>query len=136
MTTFGAEKTCKRLKLTPSNVNTSTFGLAFTVPVYVGTQTQLAVYALKSTLPPEVSAQLKVSPSSLNFGSVKLDTNKSKSVTLKSPGGKNVVAIVVEGLSTTGPFSTSECAGTIMPGQKCKLTVTFDARQAGASAGT
>jgi hypothetical protein len=46
------------------------------------------------------------------------------------------VTIVVEGLSTTGPFGASGCAGTIMPGQKCKMTVTFNATQAGASTGT
>jgi hypothetical protein len=105
--------------------------------VYVGTQTQLAVYALKPVPPPPpVPAQLKISPSSLNFGSVELDSGKSKSVTLKNPGGKDGVAIVVEGLSTTGLFSASGCVGTIAPRQKCKLTVTFSAGQTGTSTGT
>jgi hypothetical protein len=108
--------------------------------VYVGTQTQLAVYALKATPPPppppSVAAQLTVSPSSLNFGGVKLDASKSKSVTLKNRDVKNGVPIVVEGLSTTGPFSANGCVGTIMPGQKCRVTVTFNATQTGASSGT
>jgi hypothetical protein len=105
--------------------------------VYVGTQTQLAVYALKPIPPPPlVPAQLKVSPSSLNFGIVKFDSGKTKSITLRNPGGKNGVAIVVEGLSTSGLFSANGCVGTIKPGQKCKVTVTFDATQTGTSSGT
>jgi hypothetical protein len=105
--------------------------------VYVGTQTQLAVYALRqSSAPRNVPIQLKPSPASLNFATVTLNRSKTKSITVKNPSGRNGLAIMVEGVSTTGPFSSSGCIGTIAPGQKCKITVTFNANQSGTPTGT
>ncbi len=75
--------------------------------VYVGTQAQLAVYALKSTLPPIVCAQLKVSRTSLNFGSVKLDASKLTVTINATQAGASTGTLTIVDNSSSGALNVS-----------------------------
>jgi hypothetical protein len=78
-----------------------------------------------------VPVKLKISPASLDFGTVKAGNHKGpKNVTVSNPrGGKKKpgLTVLMEGLSATGnPFSmTNGCDATLPAGGKCTIGVTF-----------
>ena len=75
--------------------------------------------------------KLKISPRSLNFGTVKVGTHKGpKNVTVNNPkGGKKKpgLTVLMEGLGGVGsPFIvTNGCDAPLAPSAKCTIAVTF-----------
>ena len=75
--------------------------------------------------------KLKISPASLNFGTVKAGSSKGpKSITVSNPKGskkKPGITVLMEGLSGDGsPFGvTNGCYAPLAAGGKCKIAVTF-----------
>ena len=105
----------------------------FTVPtvangsVYVGTQTQLAVFGL---FPGGIRNQLSFSPHSLRFGSKVTvgATSKHRTVTITNVSNKKTGFKVSVAMQTASPSMfamKSECEKTLDPGQTCKASVTF-----------
>lgn len=104
----------------------------FTVPtvangsVYMGTQTQLAVFGLL----PSIRANLTITPDSIAFGDKVTmgTTSKPKKVTIMNANSKQTrVAVDIE-LESASPsvFAVkSECKKTLKPGKSCKVSVTF-----------
>jgi hypothetical protein len=115
----------------------------FTVPtvangsVYVGTQTQLAVFGLFAGGKRE---PLTVRPGSLAFGKVTVGTtSKSLKVTIKNAGGKKngvPVSIAMETASPSVFAVKSECAKMLAPGKSCKASVTFTPSDTSTQTGT
>ncbi len=104
----------------------------FTVPtvangsVYMGTQTQLAVFGLL----PSTSANLTITPDSIAFGDKVTTgtTSKPKRVTIKNTSSKKTGAAVDIEMESASPsvFAVkSECKKTLKPGKSCKASVTF-----------
>jgi hypothetical protein len=75
---------------------------------------------------------LSVTPSSLSFGSVTLNTASTLSVTLKNTGNSPVTGTA--GVTGAG-FSMSPVQGTLYPGQSSTMVVRFDPSSAGAATG-
>ncbi len=77
---------------------------------------------------------VKLVPSSLNFGSVKVGTNSNpKVITLTNTAS---VSLSITGISVTGTnFSdyaeTTTCPTTLAAGRNCTITVTFKPKQTG-----
>ena len=75
--------------------------------------------------------KLKISPASLNFGTVKVGSHKGpKNVTVSNPKGtkkKPGFTVLMEGLGGAGsPFGVSNgCNAPLPAGGKCKIGVTF-----------
>jgi hypothetical protein len=100
----------------------------FTVPtvangsVYVGTQTQLAVYGM-------FPSKLIIQPASLAFGNnVSIGTtSKPKTVTITNSGHKRSmpVSIAMESASPSQFAIKSQCEKILKPHKSCKVSVTF-----------
>lgn len=75
--------------------------------------------------------KLKISDTSLNFGTVKIGIQKGpKNVTVTNPEGskkKPGVTVLMEGVSgVENPFGvTNGCTAPLLPGGKCTIGVTF-----------
>lgn len=88
----------------------------------------LNLYPLASS-----GSALSVTPSSLSFGSVTLNTASTLSVTLKNTGNSPVTGTA----AVTGVgFSMSPLQGTLSPGQSSTGVVQFDPSSAGAATGS
>jgi hypothetical protein len=90
-----------------------------------------------------VPVKLKISPASLNFGTVKLESSKGpKNITVSNPKGskkKPGITVVMEGTSpASSPFSvtSNDCDAPLSAGGKCKIGVTFTPTAAGPSSAT
>jgi kumamolisin len=81
--------------------------------------------------PTPVPVKLTIKPASLNFGTVKVGSDKGpKNVTVSNPKGskkKPGVTVLMEGLSgAASPFSvTNGCDAPLAPAAKCTIGVTF-----------
>ena len=86
--------------------------------------------------------KLKISPTSLNFGTVKIGSQKGpKNVTVSNPKGskkKPGITVLMGGIEGVGdPFSvTNGCVAPLPPGGKCRISVTFAPTAAGSSKAT
>ena len=74
----------------------------------------------------------KVTPASLDFGTLLIDGNDSKSVTIQNKGALNL-QYTISGLST--PFSTTSTSGSIAAGSDVSVPVTFAPTAAGSFEG-
>jgi hypothetical protein len=130
---------------TPTPTATSTATATSTdpaSPTVTATATPTATATATATSPPTVTAtptatptsvpvKLKISPASLNFGTVKVGRHKGpKNVTVSNPKGskkKPGHTVLMEGLSGAGnPFSvTNGCDAPLPAGRKCTIGVTF-----------
>ena len=87
--------------------------------------------ATPTATPAPVQVKLKISPASLNFGTVKAGSSKGpKNITVSNPKGskkKPGLTVVMEGLSGGGsPFTvTNGCDAPLAPAAKCTIGVTF-----------
>jgi hypothetical protein len=95
--------------------------------VYMGTQTQLAVFGL---FPGGQRERLRITPASLSFGNKVIveTTSKSQTVTIKNTNRKKTgvaVSIAMETASSSAFAIESECATTLDPNKTCKVKVTF-----------
>jgi hypothetical protein len=78
-----------------------------------------------------VPVKLKISPASLNFGTVKVGSSKGpKNITVSNPKGskkKPGITVLMEGLSgEASPFGvTNDCDAPLPAGEKCTIGVTF-----------
>jgi hypothetical protein len=80
-------------------------------------------------------AQLQVTPASLNFGNLKLQTTTSKNVTLKNTGDVNVT---INGVTLTGPgfgFNDITPGFSLAPQQQLTFQVWFKPMAKGAASG-
>jgi Abnormal spindle-like microcephaly-assoc'd, ASPM-SPD-2-Hydin len=89
-----------------------------------------------------VPVKLKLSPTSLNFGTVEIGSLKgSKTVTVSNPKGskkKPGTTVLIEGIGgVDSPFSAiNGCDAPLAPGGKCIIEVTFAPTTAGPSNAT
>jgi len=89
-----------------------------------------------------VPVTLKISPKSLNFGTVRIGSLKGpKTVTVSNPKGskkKPGVAVLIEGVNGVGnPFGVlNGCDAPLLPGGKCSIEVTFAPTAPGSSSAT
>src|ERR1035437_3995314 len=89
------------------------------------------VTATPTATPAPVQVKLKISPASLNFGTVKVGSSKGpKNITVSNPKGskkKPGLTVVMEGLRGGGsPFTvTNGCDAPLAPAAKCTIGVTF-----------
>jgi hypothetical protein len=82
---------------------------------------------------PLAGSVLSVTPSSLSFGSVTLNTASTLSVTLRNTGNSPVSGTA--GVTGAG-FSMSPLQGTLSPGQSGPVVVQFDPSSVGAATGS
>ena len=85
--------------------------------------------------------KLKIKPTSLKFGTVKVGSHKNKSVTVMNPKSskkKPGVTVQMEGYSGAGsPYSVANgCDAPLAPGAKCTIEVTFTPTGTGAQNAT
>jgi hypothetical protein len=78
---------------------------------------------------------LAANPSSVNFGSVLVGSNKPVSVTLSNPGSAPV-SVTAASITGTGFTLAGLAAQTLNPGQTSSFTVTFTPGSAGSASGT
>jgi hypothetical protein len=88
-----------------------------------------------------VPVKLKIKPTSLKFGTVKVGSHRNKSVTVANPKSskkKPGVTVLMEGFGGAGsPYSVANgCDGTLAPGAKCTIGVTFTPTAPGAQNAT
>jgi hypothetical protein len=92
-----------------------------------------------------VPVELKLSPHSLNFGTVEVGSHKGpKNITVSNPkGGKKNpgLTVLMQGFSGAGsagsPYSvTNGCDTPLSPGTKCTIGVTFAPNTTGQQNGT
>lgn len=87
--------------------------------------------ATATPTPTPLPVSLKPSTSKLNFPNCAFansgDPSAGKKITVSNPGGKNGMAVTFEEPSTQGDFSVGQntCTGTLAPGKKCSMMVTF-----------
>jgi hypothetical protein len=89
--------------------------------VYVGTQTQLAVFGM-------YPSRLTFSPASLAFGNVSVSTtSKPRTVTITNSGHKRSMplSITMESASPPQFAIKSQCEKALKPHKSCKVSVTF-----------
>ena len=93
-----------------------------------------------TTINPAAAAQINISPSSIPFGTVYLDHNVIRNVTIKNTG---TTTLKITGISLTpgsGPgahdFEQSGSCGTLTPGQSCTIKIIFDVNHVGAANAT
>jgi hypothetical protein len=96
-------------------------------------QKLFAIFVLFSGI---VSADIvNISPASIDFGAQPLGTTTSQSVALANPTKK---PLNIWGVSVTGDFASpsNTCGGSLLPGQQCMITITFQAGSLGVHTGT
>jgi hypothetical protein len=75
-----------------------------------------------------VAAKLKISPHSLNFGTMKVGDQKGPAkITVSNPKKKSGSPVLIEGVSgAVAPFKVDDgCNSPLPPGGKCTIGVTF-----------
>ncbi|HYB90627.1 MAG TPA: choice-of-anchor D domain-containing protein, partial [Candidatus Binataceae bacterium] len=82
--------------------------------------------------PTPVTGKLKVSPASLNFGTVAVGASKTKSVTIKNSGKitkkiKPLPILIEMESGVESPFSLTQACNDddLAPGATCQVSVTF-----------
>jgi hypothetical protein len=96
-------------------------------------RTSSQTFSLNLYPAPTSGSTLTVTPTSLAFGTVALNTPATLPVTLKNTGNSSITGTAM--VSGTG-FSMTAASGTISPGQSITGTVQFDPSSAGAATGT
>lgn len=117
--------------------------IAFT-PTQAGTRTgTLSVSTTASTLPLAATltgvgtqAQLQVTPSTLNFGSITIGAPANLTLTLSNTGNASIVGVdstlaLPSDYTVTTPCSTT----TLVPGASCLVTITFTPTATGTRSG-
>jgi hypothetical protein len=129
---------------TPTATPTQTATATSTPTVIVtATPTDTATSTATATATPTpVPVKLKISQTSLNFGTVEVGSNKGpKSVTVTNPKGskkKLSLTVVMQGLSgADNPYSaTNGCDVPLPAGGKCTIEVTFTPTASGVQKST
>ena len=81
-----------------------------------------------------INPRASLSPQSLNFGTLKVDSSTTKNVTLTNNGTTtlDIISIAITG-ADQGDFSqTNACPSSLNAGDKCTISVTFDPQATGA----
>lgn len=118
----------------------------FTVPATIETgagslvvvANGIASAAVSVTVESTGSTTITLTPTSLKFGNVAIDTTSNvKSVTVKNTGTAtlDITSIVLSG-SSTFKISTSTCGTTLAIGKTCEVSVTFNPTALGLQSGT
>lgn len=80
--------------------------------------------------------QISITPSSIEFGNVNLNTQSTQSVSVNSTGTAN---LQITAITLAGPYFTLTAPTlplTLTPGQQASISVTFDPTSAGSDSGT
>ena len=128
LTDIGSSATVKWIL--PSNTDFSSPAIGPDGTIYAGTEYDNLDAV--GTAPSPVSARLKIAPARLTFGTIRQGKTRSLKITVTNPKGtrkKPGVSVQMQGRSIEGfnsPFSvTNGCLGSLSPGAKCQITVTF-----------
>jgi hypothetical protein len=85
-------------------------------------------------------AQINISPTSINFGTVYLNHNVFKNVTIKNTGTTTLKITDVSITAGSGPgahdFSEDDSCGSLAPGKSCVIEVEFDVNHLGSASAT
>lgn len=84
-----------------------------------------AILNFVTTAAPAPAPAFAVTPSSINFGTVKVGTPKIDSVTVTNSGNANLVVSSIT--SSSSKFVVSPASGTVAPGGSMKVYITFTA---------
>lgn len=129
---------------TPTATATPTPTLT-TTPTLTPTPTATATLTATPTATPTLTAMpsstptpapvLAFQPSSVNFGSVKV--NQSASIAVQLTNTSSVSTVHGKSITASSPFTSSNaCGGSIAPGIKCTITVSFKPASKGTFSGT
>ena len=115
--------------------NAGTFNITFTAMNTAGTATQ------NFTLTVSGGPQISITPSSINFGTVRLFNIVWQNVTVKNTGSTSlqmgkVWITLGKGADWDDYFDLDLCPNTLSPGRSCLITVFFNADDLGASSAT
>ena len=130
--------------MTPTLTPTPTLTATPTItPTLTATPTATATATLTPTptltatptITPTPAPVLSFQPSSVNFGSVKV--NQTASIVVQLTNLSAVSTVHGQSITVSGPFTTSNaCGPAVAPGATCNVTVTFKPASTGAASGT